>query len=54
MPQYEYRCRACSTTFTVTESIARHGQARPKCPACGSRKVEQVFSTFFAQTARKS
>jgi len=27
---------------------------RPKCPKCHSVKVEQVFSSFFAKTARKS
>jgi putative FmdB family regulatory protein len=54
MPIYEYRCLNCRKTFSITETIGQHGRSRPKCPACGSRKVEQVYSAFFAQTAKKS
>jgi putative FmdB family regulatory protein len=55
MPLYEYRCTACATSFTRTESMAEHTTgSRPACPKCRSRAVELVFSDFFAKTVRKS
>lgn len=57
MPLYEYRCTACHKDFSRTESITTHGTAaagRPKCPKCGSKSVQAVFSPFFAKTIRKS
>lgn len=54
MPMYEYRCAACKRSFTVRHSIEEHDRKRPKCPKCGSRKVEQKFGSFFAKTAKKS
>ncbi|MGH7607903.1 MAG: FmdB family zinc ribbon protein [Gemmatimonadales bacterium] len=56
MPLYEYRCTACDTRFTRTESIAEHGtgRSRPVCPVCKSAAVEPVLSPFFAKTVRKS
>jgi putative FmdB family regulatory protein len=55
MPLYEYRCTACDTHFSRTESMAEHAASSGAvCPACESRAVEPVFSDFFAKTVRKS
>ena len=54
MPTYEYRCEQCRKGFSRVESISQHGKKRPKCPKCGSTKVMQVFSPFFAKTGKKS
>ena len=54
MPTYEYRCEKCRTRFSRVETIAQHGKKRPKCSKCGSAKVMQVFSSFFAKTGKKS
>jgi putative FmdB family regulatory protein len=54
MATYEYRCLECERSFTVRHPIGEHERKRPKCPKCGSRKVEQKLSSFFAKTARKS
>jgi putative FmdB family regulatory protein len=54
MPTYEYRCEKCRKRFSLVEPIARHGKKRPTCPKCKSVKVAQVFSSFFAKTAKKS
>ncbi len=44
MPFYEYRCSECQNEF---ESLARTMSARPpKCPKCGSSRVEKKLSTF--------
>jgi putative FmdB family regulatory protein len=54
MPTYEYRCGKCKKRFSRVEHISQHGGKRPKCPKCGSTKVEQTFSAFYAKTAKKS
>lgn len=54
MPLYEYRCRECKKVFSVRLHIEEHEKKRPKCPGCGSRKLDQRFGSFFAKTTRKS
>jgi putative FmdB family regulatory protein len=54
MPTYEYRCLECHNVFDRAEPLAEHGQKRPECPKCKSKKVEQVFTSFFAKTSHKS
>lgn len=54
MPTYEYRCQECENIFEQQGRITDREHLHPKCPDCGSEKVEQVFSSFFAKTSRKS
>lgn len=54
MPTYEYRCTDCRRVFDRVQSLAEHDQARPECPKCKSKRVEQVPTTFYAKTAHKS
>ena len=54
MPLYEYRCRECKKSFSVRMRISEHERKRPKCPKCGSRKLDQRYGTFFAKTTKKS
>ena len=54
MPIYEYRCTKCEARFSEQEEIEEHGRTPPACPQCRSRAVEQVLSSFFAKTVRKS
>ena len=54
MPTYDYRCGKCNRKFALVMSITEHGEHRPKCRKCGSARVTQLISAFFAQTARKS
>lgn len=54
MPTYEYRCLECHETFECCEGMEEHEKAHPRCPQCGSEKVEQQFSTFYAKTRKKS
>ncbi len=54
MPLYEYECRECGESFSIRLHIDEHDRKRPKCPKCGSRKLEQKFSEFFTKTAKKS
>jgi putative FmdB family regulatory protein len=54
MPLYEYQCKDCKKTFSLRLHITEHEKARPKCPHCGSRKLTQQYSSFFAKTTKKS
>ncbi|MHC4538172.1 MAG: FmdB family zinc ribbon protein [Planctomycetota bacterium] len=53
MPTYEYKCRKCGSTFERTLSYAKHKRV-PKCPGCGSAKVEQLICSFLALTGKKA
>ncbi|MFQ5850773.1 MAG: zinc ribbon domain-containing protein [Candidatus Binatia bacterium] len=54
MPTYEYRCAKCGRRFSLVLSIKEHDSNRAKCPKCGSRKLNQLISSFYAQTSSKS
>lgn len=53
MPTYDYRCKDCKKGFSITCSITKHGK-KVSCPKCGSRKVRQQISPFFAVTSHKA
>ena len=54
MPQYEFFCTACKKIFSKLFSIAEYEKGKIVCPKCGSRKVEQRLSSFYAVTSKKS
>ncbi len=41
MPTYAYRCAQCGAAFEVQLSFAAAEAARPRCPACGSRRAKR-------------
>jgi putative FmdB family regulatory protein len=54
MAEYEFECRKCGKQFTIQETIKEHGEHHEKCPKCGSKQIEQLVSTVFAKTSKKS
>lgn len=54
MPAYEYYCRSCDQTFTVVMSMAEHEAKQVECPRCHGVQVDQLLSSFFAKTSKKS
>ncbi len=54
MPSYEYGCKDCKKTFTVTQTLQEYEKARVACPKCKSKKVERRAAAFFAVTSKKS
>lgn len=54
MPVYDYRCTDCGHDFVTIESLKEHETSKPKCPDCGSVKVERVISGVHVQTGKKS
>ncbi len=47
MPLLEYRCTACRKTSEVLV-LAGDEPAEASCPACGSRDLHRLLSTFAA------
>ena len=55
MPIYEFECKDCKKTFSVTVTINEHDKnPLPMCQHCGSKNVEQKFSSVSVITAKKS
>lgn len=54
MPTYDYHCDACNKSFHLALSVHEHDARKIKCPKCGSSRVKQKVSNFFAITSRKS
>jgi putative FmdB family regulatory protein len=54
MPVYDYICLDCHKPFEVALTLNEHDKENQKCPACGSKNVEQEAAAFFAVTSRKS
>ncbi|MCB1678985.1 MAG: zinc ribbon domain-containing protein [Halioglobus sp.] len=54
MPVYEFKCKKCGNRFELAESISQHDKHREKCPACGSRSLQNVVSSVSVKTSKKS
>ncbi len=54
MPTYVFRCAACGEQFEKVMSVSEREKKTPACPKCKKRKVERVYSAFYAKTSRKS
>jgi putative FmdB family regulatory protein len=54
MPRYDYVCKECKKSFTLTMTLTEHDKAKVSCPGCKSKKVEQKVAAFFAVSAKKS
>ena len=54
MPEYEFLCHACKETFTKKLTLPEYEKGKIVCPHCGSNKVEQKMSAFYAVTSKKS
>ncbi|MGE5206773.1 MAG: FmdB family zinc ribbon protein [Chlamydiota bacterium] len=54
MPLYEFLCLDCDKTFTQVLTLAEYDKGGITCPKCGSKKVVQEASAFFAVTSKKS
>jgi putative FmdB family regulatory protein len=54
MPTYEYLCKDCHGVFEKILTLAAHERDPISCLKCGSKNVEQEFTTFYPVTRKKS
>ena len=45
MPIYEYECGKCGAQYAELV-MSKEEEARLKCPKCGSKRRERIFSSF--------
>lgn len=45
MPIYEYGCLKCKTDYSELV-MSDEEEKKVKCPGCGSKKKERIFSSF--------
>jgi putative FmdB family regulatory protein len=54
MPQYDFVCQGCKKPFSTVLTLSQYEKGKIACPKCGSKKVEQQVSSFYAVTSKKS
>lgn len=54
MPMYDYKCLDCGKESLVAMTLKEHESGIVTCPACGSKKMEQLITSFIARTTKKS
>jgi putative FmdB family regulatory protein len=54
MPHYEFLCHDCQQFFDKILALVDYEEGEILCPHCGSKNVEQRWSTFSAITSNKS
>jgi putative FmdB family regulatory protein len=50
MPIYEYRCNDCGKVFSKLQRMGATAEG-VTCPACGSKNVERMVSSFASATS---
>lgn len=55
MPDYDFRCKACSHEFTLTfDSIEAVDAAEPRCPRCQSLELSRVIRQVAVLTSEEA
>lgn len=54
MPTYEFHCNACGKDFTNILSVSERTSRTITCPACGSKDVEQKYTSISVKTGKKT
>ena len=54
MPMYDDKCLDCGKESLIAMTLKEHESGTVTCPACGSKKVKQMITSFIARTTKKS
>lgn len=54
MPMYDYKCLDCGKESLIAMTLKEHESGTVTCPACGSKKINQMITSFIARTTKKS
>jgi putative FmdB family regulatory protein len=51
---YDYNCLECGKESLLALTLKEHESGVATCPHCGSKKLEQLITSFIARTSKKS
>jgi putative FmdB family regulatory protein len=51
---YDYNCLECGKESLLALTLKEHESGAATCPHCGSKKLEQMITSFIARTSKKS
>jgi putative FmdB family regulatory protein len=54
MPMYDYKCLDCGEESLLALTLEQHESNRVTCRKCGSKKMQQLYTSFVAHTTKKS
>ncbi len=54
MPVYPYSCLDCKRKFNEVKPVSAYAPKKVRCPKCGSKNVERVWTSVFVGTSKKS
>jgi len=54
MPVYAYSCLDCKRKFNEVKPVSAYDPKKVRCPKCGSKNVERVWTSVFVGTSKKS
>jgi putative FmdB family regulatory protein len=54
MPMYDYKCLDCGKESLLVLTLKEHERGGATCPACGSTRMQQLYTSFIAHTTKKS
>jgi putative FmdB family regulatory protein len=54
MPMYDYKCLDCGKESLVVLTLKEHASGIATCPACNSKNMKQLYTSFIAHTTKKS
>ncbi len=54
MPMYDYKCLDCGKESLIAMTLKEHETVAVTCPACSSKNMQQLITSFIARTTKKS
>ncbi|MBM4133526.1 MAG: zinc ribbon domain-containing protein [Nitrospira sp.] len=54
MPMYDYKCLDCGKESLIILTLKEHESGPVVCPSCGSKKLQQLYTSFIPHTTKKS
>lgn len=53
-PMYDYKCLDCGKESMIVVTLKEHERGEIQCPACGSKQLQQLLTSFIPHTTKKS
>jgi putative FmdB family regulatory protein len=51
---YDYKCLDCGKEFLLALTLKEHETGAAACSHCGSKNLQQLYTSFIARTTKKS